>query len=89
MIVRCKCEGKAGAALVVHCYQTNKEGTIFFHAARSWSPWARCWACKGLFKVAEIKGRRTAHECGAKCLASKGPTCECACGGKNHGAGYA
>lgn len=28
------------------------------------------------------------HECGAKCLTSKGPSCECSCGGKNHGAGY-
>jgi hypothetical protein len=28
------------------------------------------------------------HVCGAKCLASKGPSCECSCGGKNHGAGH-
>lgn len=28
------------------------------------------------------------HVCGAKCLASKGPCCECSCGGKNHGAGH-
>jgi len=26
--------------------------------------------------------------CNAKCLSSKGPTCECSCGGKNHGASY-
>lgn len=29
------------------------------------------------------------HRCGAKCLASKGPSCECQCGGANHGAGHA
>ena len=23
--------------------------------------------------------------CGPKCMASKGPTCECSCGGENHG----
>lgn len=26
--------------------------------------------------------------CNAKCMASKGNSCECACGGKNHGASY-
>lgn len=29
------------------------------------------------------------HQCGAKCLNSTGTTCECSCGGKNHGAGHA
>lgn len=28
------------------------------------------------------------HVCGAKCLNSKGPSCECSCGGKNHGSGH-
>lgn len=27
-------------------------------------------------------------KCGAKCRNSTGPTCECSCAGKNHGAGY-
>lgn len=31
---------------------------------------------------------RPSHKCDARCLNSKGGTCECACGGKNHGAGY-
>lgn len=26
--------------------------------------------------------------CNAKCMASKGPQCECSCGGANHGASY-
>lgn len=26
--------------------------------------------------------------CGAKCLASKGPVCECTCAGENHGSNY-
>jgi hypothetical protein len=90
IIVRCKCEGKAGAAKFAHCYQTNKEGTEFYQAARSWSPWARCWTCRSVFKCAEVRGKFSSrHVCGAKCLASKGPTCECSCGGKNHGGGFA
>lgn len=32
-------------------------------------------------------GSKTRHECGARCLSSKGSTCECSCGGANHGAG--
>lgn len=28
------------------------------------------------------------HRCGVKCMASKGPDCECSCGGQNHGASY-
>ena len=27
------------------------------------------------------------HQCDARCLNAKGHNCECACGGKNHGAG--
>lgn len=27
-------------------------------------------------------------KCGARCLAATGHDCECACGGKNHGAGH-
>lgn len=26
--------------------------------------------------------------CGAKCRSSKGPSCECHCGGKDHGSNY-
>jgi len=33
-----------------------------------------------------IKGTTNPDEkCGARCLASKGPTCDCSCGGENHG----
>lgn len=29
------------------------------------------------------------HVCGARCMSSTGITCECSCGGRNHGAGFA
>jgi hypothetical protein len=46
--------------------------------------------CGRAIKVwAPLKAKlSTKHECNAKCLASKGPSCECSCGGKNHGASY-
>ncbi len=34
----------------------------------------------------DVEGKYKAEEkCGAKCQASKGPSCECSCGGMNHG----
>lgn len=52
-----------------------------------------CVACRGcgLHRGASpVRGTvSTKHVCGAKCLASTGPSCECSCGGKNHGAGHA
>ena len=29
------------------------------------------------------------HKCDARCMASRGPSCECSCGGANHGASWA
>lgn len=46
-------------------------------------------ACGKSAKLARVVGTFSeVHKCGAKCLASTGPTCECSCGGKNHGAAY-
>jgi hypothetical protein len=44
--------------------------------------------CGRELRVARVEGRVTDHACGPKCRTSKGPRCDCACGGKNHGAGY-
>lgn len=49
----------------------------------SWD--ANCAICKRYRKSAHVQGTVTEHKCGAKCLSSKGPVCECSCGGANHG----
>ena len=36
----------------------------------------------------EYATKPSRHACNAKCLTATGPHCECACGGKNHGAGF-
>ncbi len=37
-----------------------------------------------------VRGKFSAkRECSAKCMSSHGFTCECSCGGKNHGAAHA
>lgn len=46
-------------------------------------------ACGHFVKCEPVRGRFKAdHKCDARCLNAKGHSCECACGGKNHGAGY-
>lgn len=45
--------------------------------------------CGKSVEFRKIRGVHSHHECGAKCMASKGPSCECSCGGANHGASWA
>ena len=40
-------------------------------------------------RAIERKSNPSLHECGARCMGAKGFLCECSCGGKNHGKGYA
>jgi len=44
--------------------------------------------CGRRMEPREVQGSVTTTKCGAKCRSSKGPSCECACGGANHGAGF-
>lgn len=46
----------------------------------------RCTCGRALRTWSAVKARRTKQPCGAKCLAATGASCDCACGGKNHGA---
>lgn len=49
----------------------------------------RCECGGRVGKLLPLKAKiSTKHVCGAKCLASTGHSCECSCGGKNHGAGH-
>lgn len=46
--------------------------------------------CGKPVEMKAVKGTKVPEiPCGAKCLSSKGHVCECSCGGKNHGAGWA
>jgi hypothetical protein len=44
----------------------------------------RCLAWHS-WNAKRIQGFQTEHECNVKCMSSKGPSCECSCGGANHG----
>lgn len=52
---------------------------------------AVCSCGRGTYGVElrEVKIKITDHKCGAKCRNSKGPNCDCSCGGRNHGQGFA
>lgn len=43
----------------------------------------------GSYKLAHVVGSHVPEiKCGAKCRNAVGPSCDCSCGGKNHGAGH-
>lgn len=50
----------------------------------------RCLACRRECEVNEIYGRYVPElVCGAKCTGAVGNTCDCSCGGANHGGKWA
>lgn len=86
-IVRCKC---SRARVDFPDYNTERDAFEFFHGVWSFtSPATRCWLCGYAFKFNELKAKRNATPCDARCTEAKGHCCECSCGGKNHGAGQA
>lgn len=59
------------------------------------SPWKGDWQivlpchkCNGAMTFRAVAGTVTEKPCGSRCMGSKGPTCECACGGRNHGSSH-
>ena len=47
-----------------------------------------CPGCNGRMGYVDVVGVKNDHECGAKCMGSRGPSCECSCGGANHGRAF-
>ena len=44
-------------------------------------------ACGRGVTLHRVSGKHSDHECNATCMNAKGHSCECSCGGANHGAG--
>jgi hypothetical protein len=81
---RCRC-GKVER----RTYQEHEHGYLLLDGRGEDISNERC-ACGRLYQINQIRGRtKPAVVCAAKCMESKGHTCECSCGGKNHGASYA
>ena len=44
-----------------------------------------CLTCRKSYRVVEVHGRTNTTPCSGVCTHAKGGTCDCSCGGKNHG----
>lgn len=67
------------------------DGRAFESVCFGWDPSSLVFACAcgGRGIARKVEGRVVADKkCDGRCLAATGHSCECACGGKNHGAGH-
>ena len=54
----------------------------------AWVGSAACPGCGTRVKLDRVIGVTTSKKCGARCLNAVGPSCDCSCGGFNHGGGH-
>ena len=47
-----------------------------------------CPECGNRVTVKAVSGTTSTKECDARCMGAVGPSCDCSCGGENHGAGH-
>jgi hypothetical protein len=74
----------------VHRYQDDpkREGDVYTHRAGSLV--LDCRLCGRPCYAHLVRGKyNPTVECNGKCMGAHGTTCECSCGGKNHGKGFA
>ena len=93
MIYRCRWCEKAGRPGFVRAidYAVSKYGNLY--SPEDLSHYTqddyRCPTCGHECKAAMVDAHYVPDQkCGGKCVNAIGPSCECSCGGKNHGAGY-
>lgn len=63
--------------------------TALLHESFDATGYIAMCSCGSRVRVRTVKGIVTNHVCNAKCMGSTGPSCECACGGANHGRAHA
>ena len=96
MILKCKVCKKVKAIdieLKWHLVSSGKKECGWYldghhlYSSTRYAQFATC--CNQRMDSKLIKGELNhAHECGDKCMTSKGPSCSCSCGGANHGRAY-
>ncbi len=70
-------------------YQTSKGDTLYGHRSDTSIPIKACPACGKRVLLRPVSGKvNRAIRCDARCENAIGHKCECACGGRNHGASY-
>lgn len=87
----CKCCGMKTSALMLRDAGRNvsKDSPVFY-SGRTGGLSVKCRGC-GIERAAKmVKGTISEkHQCSDRCLSSTGFSCECSCGGTNHGAAHA
>lgn len=75
--------------LTVRVFRTDKGATLYGSKSGSGAPVFPCRQCGKARVGLEVVGRMRANKkCDARCLSGSTGKCECACGGKNHGAAW-
>jgi hypothetical protein len=98
-ISRCKCDTITSGLLTDDGLRAARENdTTAWHKANPAPTGIHlfmgsfCLTCRGCGHkryAKMVKGIvNHAHKCNDKCMSSRGFSCECSCGGKNHGAAY-
>lgn len=88
---RCKCgsvQSRLIEQTVTRTFRSDHIGAVGRSVKRVGEVEVVC-ACGRRLSWVDVKGSyRADKKCDGRCLCSKGPVCECSCGGLNHGAGY-
>jgi hypothetical protein len=74
----------------IRCRYLGQDGQAYPAALDSFTDGAIVvCACGHSVHLKVLRGTRNADKrCDARCMSATGPSCECACGGANHGAGH-
>lgn len=74
--------GGATDKMVTFTYKLHREGQAFMRALT-------CSECGGEVSMKAVAGKQNdAVACDARCMGARGASCECECGGANHGAAW-
>lgn len=79
----CDCQGFTAELLFV---QHDMKGT---KPANFYGKCPRCHMSHKATRRVEYKAFPSRHRCDARCEGARGHNCECSCGGRNHGKGFA
>lgn len=58
---------------------------VIARETRFWSGSTATCECGARVALKGVWGRESAKPCGARCMGAVGPSCDCSCGGRNHG----
>lgn len=66
----------------------NCKHTMAYDAGTGGRP-TKCASCgSNSLKWQWVSGRVTSTKCGSRCTSAVGPSCDCECGGHNHGISF-